>query len=151
MKMRTMGFILVAGLLLAGCKDKAQSRIRELASMPALWETTLLVADPEMPELKTLVPMQDTYDPNFYEAFSDSAKRTKDFIPESVRAFSLPSFANKPREVTISLGDTVEVLAQAQNNTPVPVYLVRTRHNTYAWILAYHIADREGRRIASMR
>ena len=138
-------------LLLAGCTNKDSERIKELHAMPALWESTVLFADPDMPDLLTLIPMNDTYDATLFEHLSGTQEKTSDYIPEEIMAFALEVYDNKPREVTIRIGDRVSVLAEAINNTPVPVFLVRTNSNTYAWLYAYHIEDRDGSRIKSLK
>ena len=141
-----LGYVIMF-LLIIGCTNKDAQRIKVLHVLPALWESTILVANPGMSELQTLVPMSDRYDPNLFEAFSNDWERTEDYIPEAVMAFAQDRFMDKPKEITIRIGDKVAVLAEGKNNTSVPVYLVRTRFNTYAWLYAYHIEDQDGNRI----
>lgn len=138
-------------LLTAGCTNKDKDRIKELHSMHVLWESTVLVADPDMPDLLTLVPMNDRYDPSLFEQLSDTQEKTADYIPEEIMAFAIADYDNKLREITIRIGDRISVLAGGSNNTPVPVFLVRTKSNTYAWLYAYHIEDINGNRIKSLK
>lgn len=135
----------------AGCTNKDTERIKELHTIPVLWESTVLVADPDMPDLLTLIPMNDTYDATLFEHLSETQEKTPDYIPEEIMAFALADYDNKPREITIRIGDRVSVLAEASNNTPVRVFLVRTHSNTYAWLYAYHIEDSNGNRIKSLK
>ena len=137
--------------LAPACADKEQDRIKALNEMPVLWESDVLIPDPDDPDLKVLIALNDRYDPNFIEHMSDTAPKTEDYIPDAVRAFSIPGFDNKPREVTLRVGDRVEVLKAGSNNSRVPIFLVRTQHGTYAWIYAYHIQDKDGERLARLK
>jgi hypothetical protein len=146
-------FIIVLQLVLlsVGCTSKDKDRIKELHAMPVLWESTVLVADPDMPDLLTLIPMDDRYDPSLFEKLLETREKTADYIPEEILAFAIAGYDNKPREITIRIGDRVSILAEGTNNTPVPVFLVRTKSNTYAWLYAYHIEDRSGNRVISLK
>jgi hypothetical protein len=125
-------------------------RVKQLQAMPVLWESEVLVANPNIPELKTLIVMGDKYDPSLIEAMTEN-KKTSDYIPESVRAFSIAQYDNKPRTITVSIGDTVEILAQGKNNSGLPVYLFKTKQNTYGWLYGYHIQDKDGERVMSLK
>lgn len=133
--------------ILSGCADKDTKRINELEALPELWKSKLLVSNPEFPDDDFIIPMQDSYDPNMLEFLSDTQEKTEDHIPESVMAFAVKMYNNKPRVITIRIGDTVSVLSEVRNNSSIPVYLIRTEQNTYAWIYAYHIQDRDGNRV----
>ncbi len=137
-------------LALAGCGVSEGKRTQELQSMSALWDSPVLVANPEMPDLKTLVPLQNSYDPGMAEWMSGRVKKTADYIPESVLAFALEKVGGKPRQVTIRIGDRVSVLAERPGSGAVPFCLVRTSSGTYAWLYAFHLNDRQGRRMAAM-
>ena len=102
-----------------------------------------------MPQLKTLIPLYDRSDPSLFETYTDSAEKTEDYIPESVRAFALARYENKPREITIKIGDLVSVLAEGKLSSGKTVFLVHTKHDTYAWLYAHHIEDEQGSRISS--
>ena len=152
--MRTAAICIISlGLLIicAGCsRDKDSSRIEELNSMPELWESSILVADPNMPQMDTLIPLYDRLDPSLLEYLSDTAEKTQDYIPESVRAYAVDSYENKPRQITISIGDRVDVLAYGEIRGGKTLYLVRTKDNTYAWLYSYHLEDEDGNRISSL-
>jgi hypothetical protein len=137
--------------LALACADKEQDRISALHEMPVLWESEVLIPDPDNPDLKVLIALNDRYDPNFVEFMSDTAPKTEDYIPDAVRAFSIPEFDNSPREVTLRLGDMVGVLKAGSNNSKVPIFLVRTQHGTYAWIYAYHVQGKDGERLARLK
>lgn len=146
-------YIFSLGLLIlsAGCShDKDSSRIEELNLMPVLWESDILVADPDMPQLKTLIPLYDRLDPSLLEFLSDTAEKTEDYIPESARAYAVESYDNKPREITISIGDRVDVLSYGEIKGGKTLYLVRTKDNTYAWLYPYHLEDEDGNRISGL-
>lgn len=151
MKKTIFNYILILFLILfAGCSSgKNSDRIAELQSLPFLWESTILVASPNMPQLKTLIPLYDRSDPSLFETYTDTAEKTEDYIPESVRAFALARYENKPREITIKIGDLVRVLAEGKLSSGKTVFLVRTKHDTYAWLYAHHIEDEQGNRISS--
>ena len=151
MKKTIFNYILILFLILfAGCSSgKNSDRIAELQSLPVLWESTILVANPNMPQLKTLIPLYDRYDASLLEVYTDTAEKTEDYIPESVRAFALARYENKPREITIKIGDLVRVLAEGKLSSGKTVFLVRTKHDTYAWLYAHHIEDEQGNRISS--
>ncbi len=151
MKKTIINVILFQVLVLyAGCgSGKNSDRIKELQSLPILWKSTILVANPNMPQLKTLIPLYDRYDASLLEVYTDSAEKTEDYIPESVRAFALARYENKPREITIKIGDLVRVLAEGKLSSGKTVFLVRTKHDTYAWLYAHHIEDEQGNRISS--
>ncbi len=151
MKKTIFNYILILFLILfAGCSSgKNSDRIKELQSLPILWESTILVASPNMPQLKTLIPLYDRYDPSLFETYTDTAEKTEDYIPESVRAFALARYENKPREITIKIGDLVRVLAEGKLSSGKTVFLVRTNHDTYAWLYVHHIENEQGNRISS--
>jgi len=134
MKKAIFNYILILFLILfTGCSSgKNSDRIAELQSLPFLWESTILVASPNMPQLKTLIPLYDRSDPSLFETYTDTAEKTEDYIPESVRAFALARYENKPREITIKIGDLVRVLAEGKLSSGKTVFLVRTKHDTYA-------------------
>ncbi|NIP38861.1 MAG: hypothetical protein GWO07_09010 [Candidatus Dadabacteria bacterium] len=67
-----------------------------------------------------------------------------------MRAFALGRYENKPREVTLKIGDRVSLLAEAKLKSGKTVILVRTKHDTYAWLYSHHIQDAEGNRISSI-
>jgi len=137
-------------ILFARCSSgKNSDRIAELQSLRVLWESTILVASPNMPQLKTLIPLYDRYDASLLEVYTDSAEKTADYIPEFVRAFALQRYENKEREITIKIGDLVSVLAEGKLSSGKTVFLVRTKHDTYAWLYAHHIEDEQGNRISS--
>ncbi len=146
MKKTIFNYILI---LFAGCSSgKNSDRIAELQSLRVLWESTILVASPNMPQLKTLIPLYDRY-ASLLEVYTDSAEKTADYIPESVRAFALQRYENREREITIKIGDLVSVLAEGKLSSGKTVFLVRTKHDTYAWLYAHHIEDEQGNRISS--
>jgi len=151
MKKTIFNYILILFLILfAGCSGgKNSDRIAELQSLPVLWESTILVASPNMPQLTTLILLYDRSDPSLFETYTDTAEKTEDYIPESVRAFALARYKNKPREITIKIGDLVRVLAEGKLSSGKTVFLVRTKHDTYAWLYAHHIEDEQGNRISS--
>jgi len=151
MKKTIFNYILILFLILfAGCSSgKNSDRIAELQSLRVLWESTILVASPNMPQLKTLIPLYDRSDPSLFETYTDTAEKTADYIPESVRAFALARYENKTREITIKIGDLVRVLAEGKLSSGKTVFLVRTKHDTYAWLYAHHIEDEQGSRISS--
>ncbi len=152
MRYSMVSVCLCVSLFLAlACADKEQDRIKALNEMPVLWESEVLIPDPDDPELKVLIALNDMYDPTFVEHMTDTAPKTEDYIPDAVRAFSTPELDNKPREVTLRLGDRVEVLKAGSNNSRIPIFLVRTQHGTYAWIYAYHMQGKEGERLARLK
>lgn len=79
-----------------------------------------------MPQLKTLIPLYDGYDASLLEVYTDSADKTADYIPESLRAFALQRYENKETEITIKIGDLVSVLAEGKLSSGKTVFLVRT-------------------------
>lgn len=138
-------------ILCTGCSgDKSADRIDELQSLPVLWESTILVANPNMPQMKTLIPLYDRSDPSLFETYSNTAEKTDDYIPENVRAFALARYENKPREITIKIGDRVSVLAEGKISSGKTLFLVRTSHDTYAWLYSHHLEDDQGNRISSL-
>ena len=145
------GFLTCLVCMTFACSNEEQDRIKALNEMPVLWESTVLVPDPDNPGLKVLIPLSDRYDPNLVEFMTDTAPKTEDFIPGEVQAFANPEFDSKPREVTLRLGDRVSVLKTGRNKSSVPLFLVRTLHGTYAWLYAYHIEDKNGRRMAQLK
>jgi hypothetical protein len=153
MKKAVFTYILILFLILyAGCSSgKNSDRIGELQSLPVLWESTILVANPNMPQMKALIPLYDHSDPSLFEVYTDTAEKTEDYIPVSVRAFALQRYENKTREITIKIGDRVSVLDEAKISSGKTLFLVRTRHDTYAWLYAHHIEDEQGNRISSLR
>jgi len=52
-----------------------------------------------------------------------------------------------PSSVTLEMGDIVFVLKQKQNNTGKQVCLIRTEKNTYVWLYASHLLDKNGDRM----
>ena len=88
MKKTIFNYIFVLCLFLYfGCSsDKNADRINELQSLPVLWESTILEANPNMPQMKALIPLYDRYDANLLEVYTDTAEKTEDYIPESGRA-----------------------------------------------------------------
>ncbi len=144
-------FLILALIIIAGCVgDKSADRVDELHSLPVLWESEILVANPNIPQMKTLIPLYDRYDANLLEVYTDSAEKTEDYIPESVRAYALERYENKPREVTLKIGDTVSVIAEGKLKSGKTVFLVRTTHETYAWLYAHHLQDADGNRISRL-
>ncbi len=122
--------------------------------MPVLWESTVLPPNPDIPQLKTLFPIYDSYDPNLAEHIRQSLEgeeHTKDYIPDAARAFAQKEYEVKPRQITIQVGDRVKILSKTQNKTPEPLFLVRTAQNTYAWLYAYHVEDKDGKRVSRLR
>ena len=109
----------------------------------------ILAANPDMPDLQFLIPLENSYDPGF-EEFMAGPKKTPDYIPEGALACATKEFRNKPREITLRLGDTVDILAERPGNTNFPIFLVRTQHDTYAWIVAYHLKCRDGKRMGAL-
>jgi hypothetical protein len=66
-------------------------------------------------------------------------------------AFKFKSYRNKPREITIEMGDTLSVLEQKKNNTEKDVCLVRTESDTYCWLYEFHLLDEDGERMGRFR
>jgi hypothetical protein len=118
--------------------------------MPVLWGSEIVVANPDMTDMKYLLPLYDSYDASLAQAWSKD-KFTDDFIPESVMAFNKDTYRNKPREITIQLGDTVSVLACKKNNAAKEICLVRTKDRTYAWLYAFHLTNSDGERMGRFR
>ena len=137
-------------VLFIGCNSNKSGRIDDLQWMSVLWESTILVANPDMPQLKTIISLYDRSDPSLFETYTNTAEKTDDFISESVRAFALERYENKPREVTIKIGDRVSVLAEGKISTGKTLYLIRTKHDTYARLYVHHIEDEHGNRISSL-
>ena len=147
--MRKRSYLLttiVVFFLLTGCGGEDRKRVAVLSEMPSLWQSEIIVADPKVPDMKEFLTMYDSYDAPLVQTWSQT-KYTEDYIPESVMAFNMNSFHNKPRTVTIQLGDTVDILARKENNTGKEVCLVRTQDDTYCWIYAFHFYDEDGERI----
>ncbi len=143
--------LLILIMFFAGCSQgEDEKRVETLHGMPALWESEIVIADAGMPDLKFMAVMFDSYDGSFAESWRKD-KFTEDYIPESVMAFSTETYRDKPRTVTIQLGDTVSVLDCKNNNTGRKVCLVRTEHNTYAWLFAFHLLDENGERMGNHR
>jgi hypothetical protein len=134
-------------LILAGCGlNEEGKRVKALQEMPVLWESEILLANADMPDLDIFVAMFDSYDGSLAEMWTKD-KFTEDYIPESVMAFATETYRNVPRKVTIQLGDTVSILACKENNTGEEVCLVRTAQDTYAWIFSFHLLDKNGERM----
>lgn len=132
-------------LITVGCSNPEKKRIQELQSMPVLWESKLLPADSD---LDNIIPLENSYDPNIVEFWKGSPK-TGDYIPISVFAYALPEMNGKPRKVTLKLGDRVSVLAQKKGQEKYALFLIRTKKNTYAWLYAFHLQDKKGKRMAT--
>ena len=138
---------ILVGALLAGCAGEDSKREKVLDEMPALWQSEIIIADPDMPDMEEFVVMYDSHDAPLVQAWSKD-KFTDDYIPESVKAFRSESYRDKPRTVTISMGDAVDVLTCKENNTGKEVCLVRTEDNTYCWLYSFHLNDEDGDRMA---
>jgi histone acetyltransferase (RNA polymerase elongator complex component) len=117
--------------------------------MPVLWESKIVVADPEMPDMRKIVPMYDSHDPSLMKAW-EKDRFTEDYIPEEVMAFVSDRYRNKPRAVTLRMGDRVSVLAKKRNNTKREVCLVRTSDDTYAWLYTFTLLDQAGNRMGKL-
>lgn len=144
--------LLLVGIVihLCGCGRRNNERIAELRDMQALWESEVIISDPEMPELDVIVPMYDSIDPTFRESLTRD-KFSEDYIPEPVMAFANPNYRGQPRIVTLRIGYMVEVLDWKTNNTGRDICLIRTFSDTYAWIYSFHLNDRNGFRMASFK
>ena len=143
--------LLVLIILLTGCsKGEDDKRVVILHGMPTLWESEIVIADVNMPDLEFMAVMFDSYDGSLAESWSKD-KFTEDYIPESVMAFTTETYRDKPRTVTIQLGDIVYILDCKENNTKKKACLVRTEDNTYAWLYAFHILDENGDRMGNHR
>jgi len=150
---KTTSLFLISLLIfiIFGCgKNKEQKRIEELRSLPELWKSTILVANPSIPDMKVLIPMYDSYDANLLEHMTDSAEKTEDYIPQEVRAYAVDEYNNKPTDITIEIDDEVSVLQETKNNSNKLIYLIRTEYDTYAWLYLYHIQDEDGERISRL-
>ncbi len=143
---------LLAVLVIAACvASPDEKRIDELSAMPVLWKSVVLIAEPDMPSMKTLIPLENSYDPGFVE-FMNRPKKEGDYIPESVFASAGAHYRNKVVPVTLKLGDQVEILSKKmETRTHYPLYLIKTQQNTYAWLYGYHLQDETGKRIASFK
>ncbi|MDY6904662.1 MAG: hypothetical protein SWH61_08245 [Thermodesulfobacteriota bacterium] len=147
MKQKVVIFICVLSIAtLFSCGSEDDKRVKALNDMPVLWESALVIADPDMPGMRHFVTMFDSYDATLARAWTED-KFTEDYIPEAVMAFNAKSYRNKPRTITIKMGDTLSVLEKKKNNTGREVCLVRTADNTYAWLYAFHLLDENGNRI----
>jgi len=147
--MKKLVFLITTMVLcvcLAGCGGEDKKRVKALSEMPVLWQSEIIIADPDMPDMEEFAPMYDSYDATLAQAWTKD-KFTEDYIPESVMAFRSKSYRDKPRTVTIHMGDTVDVLMRKTNNTGKEVCLVRTQDNTYCWLYAFHLYDKDGERI----
>jgi len=141
--------LLLALVFIAGCgKSEDDKRIEALNAMNALWESELVVADSNTPDMDFLGVMFDSYDGSLAESWAKD-KFTEDYIPEPAMAFATETYRDKPRTVTIQLGDVVSVLECKQNNTKNKACLVRTKNNTYAWLYAFHLLDENGNRMGN--
>jgi len=150
---KTTSLFLISLLIfiIFGCgKNKEQKRIEELRSLPELWKSTILVANPSIPDMKVLIPMYDSYDANLLEHMTATAEKTEDYIPQEVRAYAVDEYNNKPTDITIEIDDEVSVLQETKNNSNKLVYLIRTEYDTYAWLYLYHIQDEDGERISRL-
>jgi len=137
-------------LLSLGCGKSENDRILELHAKPALYSSQVLAADPAHPEDDIIVPMSDSLDITLYEAYTDK-EPTHDYIPESVLALSCrrADYKGERFSATIAVGDTVDVLESVIHKNQREVYLVRTTHNTYAWLFNFHLQDKNGRRLST--
>jgi len=150
-KTTSLFLIILLILIIFGCgKNKEQKRIEELRSLPELWKSTILVANPSIPDMKVLIPLYDSYDANLLEHMTDTAEKTEDYIPQEVRAYAVDEYNNKPTDITIEIDDEVSVLQETKNNSNKLVYLIRTEYDTYAWLYLYHIQDEDGERISRL-
>ena len=137
---------MVVWAFLSGCGGEDRKREKELANMPVLWQSEIIIADPKMPDMDKFMVMYDSHDAPLVQTWSKD-KFTEDYIPESVKAFKSERYRDKPRTVTIQMGDTVDVLNCKENNTRKEVCLVRTEDDTYCWLYAFHLTDEDGDRI----
>jgi len=94
--------------------------------------------------------MYDSYDGSLAESMAKD-KFSADYIPESVMAFKTDTYRNKPRDITIDMGDSVSIVEYKENNTGREVCLVRTAQGTYAWLYSFHLLDEEGERMGTYR
>ena len=150
--MRSGIYILLTGIiifLLLGCMNKDEKRITELMEMPVLWDSEIVVANPRVPEMKKMVAMFDSYDAPMAQAWSKD-EFTEDYIPEDAMAFATARYRNKPRTITIQVADQVGILGCKKNNIGKQTCLVRTEHDTYAWLYAFHLCDKDGDRMGSL-
>jgi hypothetical protein len=92
--------------------------------------------------------MYDSYDGSLAESMAKD-KFSSDFIPESVMAFKSDTYRNKPRKITIDMGDSVNVIECKKNNAGRDVCLVRTEYGTYAWLFSFHLLDEDGERMGT--
>lgn len=141
---------ILAMAVLFGCGSKDAKRVKALHDMPVLWESEFVIANPDMPDMTNFVAMYDSHDASLAQAWTKD-KFTEDYIPESVMAFKFKSYRNKPREITIEMGDTLSVLEQKKNNTGKDVCLVRTESDTYCWLYAFNLLDEDGERMGRFR
>ena len=137
-------------LFMVGCGGEDRRREKELAKMPALWTSEIVIASPEMPDMEHFLVLHDAYDASLVRTWTEK-KFTDDYIPEDVRAYNMDRYLDIPRKITIRMGDTVEVLACKKNNTGKEVCLVRTADNTYCWLYAFHLNDEDGDRMGEYR
>jgi len=143
--------LLVFIVLLTGCgKSEDDKRVEMLHGMSPLWESELVIADAGMPDLEFMAVMFDSYDGSLAESWSKD-KFTDDYIPESVMAFTTETYRDIPRTVTTQLGDIINVVECKENNTRRKACLVRTKHNTYAWLYTFHLLDKNGERMGNHR
>jgi hypothetical protein len=145
------GVIVLFALVLLGCENKNEVRIKALNELPTLYESKILTAVLINPSPDAFFPMNDSRDPNLAQAMQGDY-HTENFIPESVMALTPRIAKNDPlkRPVTIKIGDTVKVLAAADNGNKKTVYLVRTAQNTYCWLYPFHLQDKDGNRLEEM-
>ena len=136
-------------VLLTGCGgSEDDKRVEALHAMPPLWESELVIPDANMPDFNHMGVTFDSYDGSLAESWSKD-KFTEDYIPGSVMAFTTDTYRDKPRTITIQLGDTVEVLECKNNNTKKKICLVRTIHKTYAWLYPFHLLGENGVRMGN--
>lgn len=151
MKKATWIIVVVLTIFLAaGCGSEDAKRVAELNRKNLGWESEIVIADPDMPDMEHFSIMYDSYDASLAEAMAKD-QFSADFIPESVMAFKTDMYRNKPREITINIGDRVSVIECKKNNEGREVCLVRTEHGTYAWLFSFHLLDEDGERMGTYR
>jgi len=140
--------VLIIFLLLA-CTNKDDKRITELTDMPVLWDSEIVIANPRLPEMEKIIAMYDSYDAPMAQAWSKD-EFTEDYIPEAAMAFAIERYRNKPRTITLQVADQVGILACKKNNSGKKTCLLRTEHDTYAWLYTFHLCDEDGDRMGSL-
>lgn len=148
-------FLFVLSWIFSGCGKSdtkkvspEEARIRELEKKPVLYSSEVLSCNPDDELIKDhLSVFYDVMDRLLYH------KKTADYIPDKVLAYTekRKKYAKKPVEVTIQLGDWVEVLEIKKNRANETFCLVRTSYNTYAWLADWHLTDEEGNRLNTFR